>query len=119
MVTPNKDSERTNEQIYGGDLPEVPFEYGHLPQFLTDIGTVAHGYEGRLVPLTFTEIKAWADLMKINLSVIESSALHKMSASFVEVANNPKSPCPVESDEMRQKINTKNANTWMAIGKPG
>jgi len=113
-ITP-KDSERTNEQIYGGELPDVPFEYGHITQFITDIGTAMHGFDG-LVPLTFTEIKAWSDSMKINLTEFESSALRNMSVSYVSVFNNPKSECPIESGTIKDNINQVNASTWASFG---
>ena len=114
-ITP-KGSEQTNGQRYNGELPDVPFEYGHIPVFLNEIGTVGRGFEG-LVPLTFTEIKAWGDAMRINLTSFEFSAIHSMSIEYASIANNRESECPVNSQETRNKINEVNASAWSSLGK--
>ena len=115
LITP-KDSEQTNEQLYGGELPDIPFEYGHLPVFLSEIGTVFQGSDS-LAPLTFTEIRAWGKQMKVNLTSFETSAIHKMSRTFASIANNRESECPTGSQTVRNNINQTNASAWGSLGK--
>ena len=115
-ITP-KDSESTNYKLYGGELPSVPFEYGHLPSFLADAGYALHGFD-KLNPLTFSEITAWSQAMDMRLSKFEFTALRAMSAAYVSVANNRDSECPINSEVVRSAINQTNASSWAALGKP-
>lgn len=113
-LTP-KNSENTNEQLYGRDLPSVPFEYGHLPQFLLEIGIAGRGF-GELAPLTFTEIRAWEAAMQFNLSRFEFTAIRSMSAAYVGIANNREAECPIDSEHVRASINEANAAAWRSLG---
>ena len=115
-ITP-KDSEITNYKLYGGELPSVRFEYGHMPSFLAEAGYALHGFD-KLIPLTYSEITAWSQAMKINLSEFEFTALRAMSMAYVSVANNRESECPINSDVVRDSVNQVNASSWAALGTP-
>ncbi len=108
-------NEQTNSKIYGGKLPEIPVEWSHLPVFLGEIGIAGEGGEN-LTPLTFGEIGAWANLMRVVLSPFEAECLRLMSKCYTGIANNPKSECPVETVEVRQKISETNAAAWLSLG---
>ena len=114
-ITP-KESEQTNQQAYGGELPDIPYELGHIPEMLQEIGCAGSGFE-RLVPLTFTEIKSWGELMQMNLTIFEADAIHRMSVAYVSIANNTESECPIKSDDVLAKKNTVNASAWSSLGK--
>lgn len=62
------------------DLPETE-GFEHLIEYLFRIGAVMQGGFGA-VNLPFTEINAWANLMRIPLSGWESETLHMMSKSY-------------------------------------
>lgn len=113
-ITP-EGSEITNEERYGGDLPAVTFEYGHIARFFTEIGVAGQGF-GNLVPLSWENIRAWGELMDINLTPFESSLIHRMSIEYVSIANNRESDCPIASDEVRKNINSVNASAWSSLG---
>ena len=56
--------------------------YDYLLVYLQEIGFYQSGGMG-IVPISFTEIKAYLDLMGIRLSSFEVSTLRKMSVAYV------------------------------------
>lgn len=59
----------------------------HLIGYLQDMGYYLSTGMG-MSPLPFTEIKAYIDLMKLDLSIWEVSTLREMSVAYVSQHNN-------------------------------
>ena len=111
-LTP-KDQGRTNGEVYATlRAPDVPDDYAHIPQFLQDIGVASKGFDG-LVSLTFTEIDSWGRRMNIDLTPFESQAMRNMSVSFVSVAGNPDSECPIDTGEIHEEQSEVHVGGWM------
>jgi len=115
-VSPDKESELTNAEMYGGNLPELPFEIGHLPVMFLEVGAGEHGDEG-LKRLTFREIQSWSSMTGTELTRMEVIALREMSSAYVSIANQKDPDCPIQSDEVMSNKNTANAASWAAYGK--
>lgn len=117
-LIPSKDAARNGDK-YDAPLPEIPDEYSYLVAWLHDAGTVVRGFD-TLNPLPFTEIEAWARLMRFRLSAFEAKAIRLMSLAFATIANDPKSECPdVDNDEIQQSINQTGIDSWIALAKKG
>jgi len=110
-------------------LPELTgFEMAYISH-LQEFGFCSSNGMG-LEPVSFSEIKAWADLQKIELEPFEARILHGLSVAYVAQANkstkpDSKSPYLPEEQEKRKafaekmrhealkeraKSNTKNKN---------
>lgn len=111
-----KDSELTNRDIIGGDLPEISEDYCHLPVWLSEIGTVGRGFDC-LVPLSYSEIEAWARMTSVTLSRFEAVALRTMSACYAAISNDKDAECPIHSDEMQNRKDEAALATWKALAK--
>jgi len=118
LRTTPKERKQTNEELYGGDLPDVDDDFAHLPVFLQEIGTVGDGINGR-TPLTFQEIEAWARMTHITLSGFEASSLRLMSAVYAHTVNDTDAKCPVDSELVQDDVNKVNADMWKAIAVGG
>jgi len=57
-------------------------EFGYLINWLFEVGPIINGGMGQS-PLSFQEIKAWNDLMGINLTGNEAIILHKLSSVYL------------------------------------
>ncbi|MEA2091421.1 MAG: hypothetical protein U9O83_03525 [Campylobacterota bacterium] len=62
-------------------MPEIKHG-GFLLEHLQNMGYCSSGGMG-ITPLSFTEIKAYLDLMRIDLDVFHISTLRKMSVAYV------------------------------------
>ena len=106
--------DKTNGNIYGGDLPEIHNGCRHLPEFLHEIGTAGQGVNG-LVPLTFLEIEAWSRMTNVKLSPFESKALRNMSSAYASVINSDNAECPIQTGVVRDNISNVNASAWQSL----
>lgn len=105
----------TNGARFDVPLPEIHDDYSHLPAFLDDAGrTVATGFGH--APLSFGELRAWAQGTGIDLSGFEMQALRDMSEHYASVANRPDADCPSAlGDEARAVIDEAAHETWDAL----
>lgn len=109
-LTPDKKS-ADNGTRYGESFPSIPDEYEYLPEFLREAGTAGSGING-LTRITHVELEAWARMMNYTLTRFEVTALRAMSAAYCSIANDPDSDCPVDNQEIRERIDDANAATW-------
>lgn len=83
------------------DLPEVNFGY-YLVGLLEDIGGVVQNGMGA-VPITWTDLKSWADMSGITLTYWELSTLKHMSEAYATelfLATDPKKAPPYKTQEV-------------------
>ena len=75
------------------EFPEL-FGLSHLFDYLSELGYALSSGMG-LMPITFTEIKHWRDLMQVPLSIFEIDCLRNLSAVYVDQKNKSTEPgCP-------------------------
>ena len=121
-LTP-KDSDKTNGERYGENLPKISEDYCHLLIWLEEMGFGGHGING-LTPLSFQEIEAWARMTKYTLSEFEASTLRLLSAVYAGISSDPDTPCPVDSfaiqqakDIERERQDAVNVQGWLAAAR--
>ena len=108
-----------NGEVFSTPLPDLPEGWEHMPHLLHQIGTAGAGFSG-LIPLSWTDIASWIQLMQAELTSFEIKAIRAMSAAYTNIANDPKSDCPVErTEEEMQSANEKNVSAWIALAKKG
>ena len=113
------DKSPTNAEVYPTlDAPQVDEGYEYLVDFLHEIGTVGTGGMS-VTPLTFTEIKSWSDLTDTPLDSFETKALMAMSRAYSNQVSDKEAECPIDSDEVRERINQANIAAWLAFAKNG
>ncbi len=104
----------SNGENYGTELPDIPDEYGHLPEFLYAIGVVGQGFDS-LAPLTFLEIEAWSRMTGAELNRFEAETIRAMSVSYCAIANKKDSECPIPDGETHNAIEKANIASWAAL----
>lgn len=109
-----KGERTTNAARFGRRYPPIPHEWRHLPVWLDELGNAGHAFGERL-PLTFTEIQAWATCTGIRLQAFEARALREMSDAFAWTINNPDAPCPIDSEEIGEQMDAAAIASWLAV----
>ena len=86
-------------------LPEL--EYGsHLIEFLYELGIYTVSGFG-ILPLSFSEIEAWKNTTKTNISSWEARVLKFLSSSYVSQHNASEDPnCPAPYSEEIEMLNS-------------
>lgn len=74
---------RTNRETFGGQgyLPPTP-NGQHLCDYLEDLGFCEES-DGGSLPISYPSIKAWNDLLEIELTPFEAKAVRLASKAFV------------------------------------
>jgi len=120
-IRPNKDSKNTHGELYTAiEVPDVPEDVGHLPEFFIRSGEVTQPYPGFFQPLPHTEIRAWAANSGFDLTNFEAAILRQMSDVHAAMLNRSEQdePCPVDvPDGMLQSEEEMFANlaSWRAM----
>lgn len=73
---------------------DLPYELAHIWAHLLEVGPAGVGAMG-IVPLSYLEIKAWADLTKTILTPWETVLLHKCSQEWVSALYKAKQPTAI------------------------
>ncbi len=112
-LTPDSSKVKNGDQ-YGGELPPINDNYGHIAEYFAELGKIQTSFNG-LVPLPFTEIQAWSNSMNIRLKPVEVDIIRAMSEHYCYIGNDKDAECPIQTDEQRQTINTANIASWLAV----
>jgi len=109
----------TNAETYGELLPEVKDRrYWYLVVFLYELG--AHNSSGlNASPILFSEIKAWSDLMQMELQPWEVEVIRSLSVAHCEISNDPAAPPPTDDDSIKEEIEDANMMAWKLAARGG
>ena len=90
-------------------------KFGYILDYLYELGVVSEG----VTPLSFVEIKAWQDLMFIELSPFETTLIHSLSCAYCGMwyAAKKEIPAPYVSDKDLNKINTLAQDSFRRMAK--
>ena len=110
---PEEKSEPRRESVKL-DMPEVN-HYGYLIDYLHELGVAGKD----VTPISFTELKAWCDLMGLSLTPFENSTIIKLSVSYCNMwyAARKEIPAPYMSESDIQKQNAASLESFKRFAK--
>lgn len=114
LALPSDVEGENNAERYGDLRPDVPHDWGHMPSFLAELGTVERGFNGP-EPLTFSEMESWSRLTRMALEPVEAMMLRAMSEAYVRVAIDKPLDCPTGSVEVQERQSSAGVATWRAL----
>lgn len=101
-------------------LPPVD-DYQHIAGWFHEIGPAAAGVNG-VVPVSYQEMAAWAELTGVEVTDWEAGALKRMSEQYcyqTYVSDNPECPAPYVMDvdetameSLRKTVDVKLRSMW-------
>lgn len=109
-LRPDKDGP-TNAEQYGDELPPIDDEEGYLLSMLAELGTVSRGFDC-VLPLSYSEIRAWSLLTGYRLNQSEAAALQALSCAYSVIANDSSADFPLGVDGLRDRIDAVNIASW-------